>query len=280
MLVLRSISEVKEQLKKLQNNGKTIGFVPTMGYLHEGHLSLLKESKKNNDISVLSIFVNPTQFGPNEDLDKYPRNEEKDLELAKSVGVNLVFIPDVEEMYKGPNTTVSVSDLTNFLCGKSRPTHFNGVTTVVNKLFNIVRPDNAYFGQKDAQQAIIIIKMVEDLDMDVKVNVCPIVREPDGLAMSSRNVYLDEVQRKEALVLRSSLKEAKNRFINGEKSTKDLKGFITEMINEKVTANIDYIEIVDFKTLKDIDEIERKALIAVAVKFGKTRLIDNIILEA
>ncbi len=278
MKIFRTIREIKNYLRPLQYGGKSIGFVPTMGYLHQGHLSLLEESVRENDVTVLSIFVNPTQFAPTEDLDAYPRDEKRDLELAKKVGADIAFIPSVEEMYQNRLTTVSVAELTSGLCGRSRPTHFDGVTTVVTKLFNIVHPDRAYFGQKDAQQAIVLSKMVEDLDMDVELKVCPIVREADGLAMSSRNVYLNEKERQEATTLRKSLLEAKELYKNGEKSSKILKDLVINNI-KKTSGVVDYVEIIDFKTLQTVEKIQGKTLIALAVKFTNARLIDNIILE-
>ena len=279
MIISRSIKDLKMRLRKLELEGNKIGLVPTMGYLHEGHMSLIDYSKKENDITVLSIFVNPTQFGENEDLDNYPRDEERDLEQANSKGVDFVFIPNVEEMYKNRKTTVHVSDLTNVLCGKSRPTHFDGVTTIVLKLFNIVRPHKAYFGQKDAQQVIVIEKMVNDLDMDTKIIVCPIVREEDGLAMSSRNVYLSSLQRKDALSLNRALSLVKEKFKAGEKNSITLKSLVRKEIESIESATIDYISLVDFENLEEIKIIDKKAIVLLAVFVGKTRLIDNIILE-
>jgi len=279
MIISRSIKDLKMRLRKLELEGNKIGLVPTMGYLHEGHMSLIDYSKKENDITVLSIFVNPTQFGENEDLDNYPRDEERDLEQANSKGVDFVFIPNVEEMYKNKKTTVHVSDLTNVLCGKSRPTHFDGVTTIVLKLFNIVRPHKAYFGQKDAQQVIVIEKMVNDLDMDTKIIVCPIVREEDGLAMSSRNVYLSSLQRKDALSLNRALSLVKEKFKAGEKNSITLKSLVRKEIESIESATIDYISLVDFENLEEIKIIDKKAIVLLAVFVGKTRLIDNIILE-
>ncbi len=279
MRVIRNITELKSELRNLERSGKTIGFVPTMGYLHQGHTSLLDRSNYENDISVLSIFVNPTQFGANEDLSKYPRDEKRDLELAKTHNVDFVFIPDVEEMYSSYLTTVHVKELTSGLCGKSRPTHFDGVTTVVTKLFNIVRPTKAYFGQKDIQQLQVIRRMVSDLDMDVVIVGCEIVRESDGLALSSRNVYLTKEQRVQALSLSNSLREAKLLVESGVKDTKKIKSLINDIISKNQEARIDYIEVVDFETLKDIDLIENRAIVLLAVFVGKTRLIDNIILE-
>ncbi len=278
MKIFRTIREIKNYLRPLQYGGKSIGFVPTMGYLHQGHLSLLEASVRENDVTVLSIFVNPTQFAPTEDLDAYPRDEKRDLELAKKVGADIAFIPSVEEMYQNRLTTVSVAELTSGLCGRSRPTHFDGVTTVVTKLFNIVHPNRAYFGQKDAQQSIVLSKMVEDLNMDVDLKVCPIVREADGLAMSSRNVYLSKKERQEATILRQSLLEAQKQFQEGVRDTKILRDTIITKINT-TSGVVDYVEITDFETLQAVEKIEGKVFIAVAVKFQKARLIDNIILE-
>lgn len=277
-----SLVKTKEELYKLMEEktrgSKTIGFVPTMGYLHEGHLSLIRKAKDDNDIVVVSVFVNPTQFAPNEDYDDYPRNIRRDYKIALGAGADIVFNPSVEEIYGGGYSTyVQVEgDITKKLCGKSRPTHFKGVTSIVNILFNIVSPDNAYFGQKDAQQAIIIKKMVRDLHMKVNVVVCPIVREEDGLALSSRNIYLKEEERQQALVLNESLKSALDKFNNGIKDVRLLKNHIIDTISSKELANIDYVEILDGETLNEIETIETKALAAVAVRFGRTRLIDNI----
>ncbi|PVX52016.1 pantothenate synthetase [Balneicella halophila] len=279
MKIFRKIKELKTHLRPLQYSGKQIGFVPTMGYLHRGHLSLIEASVKENDITVISIFVNPTQFGPNEDLASYPRDEKRDIELAEEVGAKVAFIPTPEEMYDNALTTVKVEHLTQQLCGLSRPTHFDGVTTVVTKLFNIVHPDQAYFGEKDAQQAIVIEKMVKDLDMDVTINVCPIVREEDGLAMSSRNVYLSEQERKEATMLRKSLLEAKEQIDGGERDALLIKRNIIDRINNNTSGEVDYVEILNKETLEPIERIEGKTLIAMAVKFSKARLIDNILIE-
>lgn len=275
MKIFRTITEVKNYLRPLQKAGKSIGLSPTMGYLHQGHLSLVEASVKDNDISVISIFVNPTQFGANEDLDDYPRDEVRDFALAEKAGADVIFIPSVEEMYQNAVTTVHVSELTKGLCAISRPTHFNGVTTVVTKLFNIVRPDRAYFGQKDAQQGIVITKMAKDLDMDVEVIICPIVREEDGLAMSSRNVYLTHSERPEATMLRKSLLSAKEKFEKGETNTQNLRNHIINMINQ-TSGKVDYVEVVDVATLQPIEVIKKEALIAMAVQFTKSRLLDNI----
>lgn len=279
-MIIETVKELREYLAGQRAAGKTVGLVPTMGFLHEGHLSLIREAKAENDVVVVSDFVNPTQFGPNEDFESYPRNIERDTELALSAGADVIFYPSVSEMYPPESSTyVEVEgNITRVLCGASRPTHFRGVTTVVNKLFNIVEPDKAYFGQKDAQQVAVLTKMVKDLHMDIELIICPIVREPDGLAMSSRNTYLSAEERKQAVILNQALKKAKNAFANGEKDVVKLTEIITDKINEMPLAVIDYVSILDFPSLKPIITIEKDALGAVAVKFGKTRLIDNEIL--
>lgn len=280
MKLVETISELKAIIRSNKSEGKTIGLVPTMGYLHEGHLSLVKRSVQDNDFTVMSIFVNPTQFGPNEDFEKYPRDMERDLRLAESVGADVVFAPCVTEMYPdGYKTYVEVEDITKVLCGLSRPGHFKGVTTVVNKLFNIVEPDKAYFGQKDAQQVIVIKKMVRDLNMDLEIVTCPIIRESDGLAMSSRNVYLSKEERAAAVILSKSLFEAEELIKKGEKSTRKVIEYIRNRIMSEKFADIDYVEVVSTDGLGKLEEISGSVLIALAVRFGKTRLIDNIILE-
>lgn len=280
MQIFTKISEIKAYLRKEMVNGKSIGFVPTMGYLHDGHLSLIRRAAAENDIAVVSIFVNPTQFGPGEDFERYPRDLGRDARLAESVGAEVLFVPEVSEMYpEGYSTYVEVQGITANLCGASRPGHFRGVTTVVTKLFNIVYPHRSYFGQKDAQQAIVIQRMVKDLDMDTEVTVCPIVREADGLAMSSRNVYLNSDERKQALVLSKSLAMAEELINRGERDAAKVKDAIEKMIQQKPLAEIDYVAVVDGETLKDVSVISNKVLIALAVKFGRTRLIDNIIVE-
>jgi pantoate--beta-alanine ligase len=266
--------------RMVKKEGKTIGLVPTMGYLHEGHLSLARSAKRLNDVVIMSIFVNPIQFGPNEDLDSYPRDLQRDEDLAATAGVDVIFYPSVKEMYpEGFATYVNVEGLTEKLCGARRPGHFKGVTTVVAKLFGIVKPDMAYFGQKDAQQAIAIKKMAEDLNMDVGIKVLPVVREKDGLAMSSRNKYLSGDERNDASVLYRSLQAAESLVKAGEKNPKKIMQAMEALIKAKSAAKIDYIAIVDPKDLKDIDTISGKALVALAVFVGKTRLIDNIIVE-
>jgi len=278
MITVNTVRAVKREIKKARADGKTVGFVPTMGYLHEGHLSLMKRAKKENDVVVISIFVNPTQFGPDEDLESYPRNLKKDSEMASSVGADILFAPDAEEMYPdGYATSVEVEgDITRQLCGKSRPGHFKGVTTVVAKFFNIIRPDKAYFGQKDAQQLAVIEKMVRDLNFEVEIIPCPIVREKDGLAISSRNIYLNDSERQDALVLSRSLFEAEEMIKKGEKDAVFIKEMIINNIKAEQSVAIDYVKVVNSMTLLDIDKIEGDFLIALAVKIGKTRLIDNI----
>ena len=276
---ITTIKDIRARIKELKLSGRTIGFVPTMGYLHEGHLSLVDEAKKHSDIIVMSIFVNPTQFGPNEDLDSYPRDIERDEFLAKSRGVDIVFYPDTKEMYPGITLTwVNVEKITKVLCGASREGHFKGVTTVVTKLFNIVKPDIAVFGQKDAQQAAVITKMVEDLNADIKIIVAPIVREADGLAMSSRNVRLTEEQRKNALVLSRSLFEIEDGLKTGE----ELKSLLVKAIKNISStpgAELEYLEARTYPDLELTDVIKGKTVIAVAVRFGDVRLIDNILLD-
>ena len=277
-MLVRSIDEMKQIVKKLKQEGKSIGFVPTMGYLHEGHISLMRCSKKDNDITVVSIFVNPIQFGVNEDLDRYPRDLERDLQICKKEGVDYVFHPSVEEMYpEGFSTYVVVEGLTEGLCGAYRPGHFKGVTTVVNKLFNIVQPDRAYFGEKDYQQLKVIQRMVKDLNMNVQVIGCPIVREPDGLAMSSRNKYLSPEERKAALSLSKALFKAKELFESGETDINKIRKEMEKIIlSHPEVKEIQYIEFVDAETLKPKEKLEKGTVIALAVFVGNTRLIDNI----
>lgn len=276
MKVVETISEMKLVRRALK---EPVGFVPTMGYLHEGHLSLVKAAKTKNNSVIVSIFVNPTQFGPREDLSKYPRDLKRDLALLEKIGTDIVFFPTDKEMYPpGYDTWVEVDKLTKRLEGASRPTHFRGVTTIVNKLFNIVEANNAYFGQKDAQQAIVIQKMVKDLNMNVRVIVCPTIREPDGLAMSSRNVYLTPEQRKQATVLHRSLKLAKDLYDKGERDPVKIKQQITALIQKRHLAVIDYISIASPEMLEELETLQGKALVSMVVKFGNTRLLDNVIL--
>lgn len=280
-MIIETIQELRKVLNGHRAAGKSIGLVPTMGFLHEGHLSLIRQARAENDVVVVSDFVNPTQFAPNEDFDSYPRDIARDEELAMGAGADIIFHPSVAEMYpNGSSTFVEVEGgITKVLCGASRPSHFRGVTTVVAMLFNIVKADRAYFGQKDAQQAAVLIKMVRDMHMDIELIVCPIVREEDGLAMSSRNTYLSGEQREQAVVLNQALKLGKVAFENGESSVDKLIEVITNKINEMPLADIDYVSVYDFPTLEVINNVDKMALAAVAVRFGKTRLIDNIILE-
>lgn len=278
MKIIQSVSEMQFFANSLKKQGKTIAFVPTMGYLHEGHLSLVEIAKKNADFVVVSIFVNPTQFGPNEDFEKYPRNFEEDVALLEQTKA-ILFAPENTEIYLLEHLTfVEVNSLENLLCGKSRKSHFKGVTTIIAKLFNIVKPDFAVFGQKDAQQVLIIKKMVEDLNFDVKIIVGKIIREKDGLAMSSRNKYLNEEERKDASVLFESLKIAKTMIEKGEKKPAFVIEKMEKLIQTKPTAKIDYVEIVNTKNLQQVKILEGEFLIALAVKIGQTRLIDNLLI--
>jgi len=280
MKTVQTIAEIRKQVKKWRRRGLTIGLVPTMGFLHEGHESLIKKAVKDNDKVIVSIFVNPTQFGPKEDFSSYPRNLKKDKNLCLDAGVNLIFNPEPSEIYfKDSVTTVNVSGLSNGLCGAKRPVHFGGVCLVVSKLFNIVSPDRAYFGEKDAQQLAIIKRMVRDLNFDVEIVGCPIIREADGLAKSSRNIYLSLEERKAALVLNKSLKLAKKAISSGERSSQKIFEIITDKIETETLAKIDYIELVDSTTLAPVDTLVSSTLIAIAVYIGKTRLIDNFTVE-
>lgn len=276
MKIVKTVSEMRNIIKEWRKAGYSIGLVPTMGYLHAGHGSLIEQSVKNNDKTVVSVFVNPTQFGPNEDLEKYPRDIKRDSELVSSLGGDIIFNPEPEEMYKKNSaTTVKVEGLSQKLCGITRPIHFAGVCQVVSKLFNIVTPDNAYFGLKDFQQYVIINKMVEDLNFPVKINPCAIVREESGLALSSRNVYLTDEERKSALSLNQSLRYAKYLISSGEKRASFIIDEIRKIINNVPFSKIDYVKIVDIDTLEDIEIIENKYAVLLAVYIGKTRLIDN-----
>lgn len=279
MKVVGTIKEVRAFVKEWKRNGETVGFVPTMGYLHEGHGSLITKARENNDKVVVSIFVNPMQFGPSEDLDSYPRDLEKDSKFCESLGVDLIFHPEPEEMYHEDfSSYVDMSVLTEELCGLSRPVHFRGVCTVVNKLFNIVQPDNAYFGEKDAQQLAIIKHMVQDLNMDVNVVGCPIVREEDGLAKSSRNTYLSSEERQAALILSKTIELGKKLVAEGETDADVLVAKMKENIETEPMAKIDYVKAVNGLTMQQQKEIKAPMLVAMAVYIGKTRLIDNFIL--
>lgn len=279
-MLVKEIKELRSLIKSWKREGLSIGFVPTMGALHEGHESLIKRAVEENDKVIVSVFVNPTQFGPNEDFDSYPRDIDKDLATCKNAGASLVFNPEPSEMYfTDKSTTVSVSGLTSVLCGSKRPGHFDGVCLVVSKLLNIVTPDKAYFGQKDAQQVAVIKRMVRDLNIDVEIVACPIIREEDGLAKSSRNTYLSEEERKAALVLSRSLERAKEALENGERNAAKVKEIINEEINKEPLSRIDYVEIVDSDSLENVETIEKSVLIPIAVFIGKTRLIDNFTFE-
>ena len=281
MKIVGTVKEVREQVKEWKKQGLSVGFVPTMGYLHEGHKSLMDAARKGNDKVVVSIFVNPMQFGPTEDLATYPRDLDHDAALCESAGVDLIFHPEAEEMYeKDFCSFVDMTGLTEGLCGKTRPIHFRGVCTVVNKLFNIVTPDHAYFGQKDGQQLAVIKRMVRDLNMDIDVIGCPIIREDDGLAKSSRNTYLSLEERKSALILSKSLKLAKEAFTNGQRDVEAILNLVKDTIQFEKTSQIDYVEMYKLPGLKPVgNKIEGRVLLALAVKFGTTRLIDNVILE-
>ncbi|MDE6434275.1 MAG: pantoate--beta-alanine ligase [Lachnospiraceae bacterium] len=279
MKISGSIKETRQQVKEWKKQGLSVGLVPTMGYLHEGHKSLIDRARKDNDKVVVSIFVNPMQFGPNEDLETYPRDLERDSKICEDGGVDLIFHPEVEEMY-GPDFHgfVDMTVLPEKLCGASRPVHFKGVQTVVAKLFHIIPADRAYFGQKDAQQLAIIRRMVIDLDFDIEIIGCPIIREEDGLAKSSRNTYLSEEERKQAVILNASLEEAIQAIEVGEKDAEKVKEIIINKLETCPLAKIDYVEVVSFDNIQPIDKIEGAVLIAIAVYIGNTRLIDNRIL--
>ncbi|MGO5074969.1 pantoate--beta-alanine ligase [Clostridium sporogenes] len=276
MNIVYTIKDVKEIIKKWKGENLSIGYVPTMGYLHEGHASLIKKAREENDKVVVSIFVNPIQFGPNEDYSTYPRDLSKDSSLCDKFGADLIFNPEASEMY--PNkiySHVNVDILTENLCGEKRPGHFQGVCTVLTKFFNIITPTRAYFGEKDAQQLAVVKKMVQDLNFPIEIIGCPIIRESDGLAKSSRNTYLSEEERKSALVLNKSLKEALNALKGGERNLNNIKNIIVNMINKEPLAKIDYVNIVDSASLQPVEKIQSSILIAIAVYIGKTRLIDN-----
>ena len=280
MKVIRSVNEMTAFSLEKHGEGQKVGFVPTMGYLHEGHLSLVRASLRECDVTVVSIFVNPSQFGPAEDLDKYPRDVDNDKNTLDGCGVDAVFLPDDKEMYPAGNcTSAKVSGaLTEVLCGASRPGHFNGVCLVLTKLFNVVNPDASYFGQKDAQQTIVVKRLVKDLNFRTEVRVMPIVRESDGLALSSRNIYLSTEERKAALSIYASLKKAEGSFCEGQRSSLILKNEVERVVSKDI--ELDYLEVMNAGDLKRIDIIEGKALVAIAAYVGKTRLIDNILLDA
>lgn len=280
MKIVEKKEEVREQVKAWRKEGLTVGFVPTMGYLHEGHKSLIDAAVAQNDKVVVSIFVNPMQFGPKEDLASYPRDLERDAALCEAAGADLIFHPEPKEMYAEDfSSYVDMNTLTGGLCGKSRPIHFRGVCTVVAKLFHIVLPDKAYFGQKDAQQLAVIRHMVRDLDFGIEIVGCPIIRESDGLAKSSRNTYLSAKERKAALILSKSLAEGKKALDAKETDAGKVKQIITDIINTEPLAKIDYVEMVDWDTLEPVKQVHGSVLTAIAVYIGTTRLIDNFIFE-
>ena len=277
MKVIEKIDEMKQLRQRLT---EPVGLVPTMGYLHEGHLALVKRARAENSSVVVSIFVNPTQFGPREDFKSYPRDTKRDLAMLEKEGTDIVFMPSADEMYPVRfNAWVDVEKVTEQLEGASRPGHFRGVSTVVAKLFNIIQPAKAYFGQKDAQQAIVIKKMVADLNMNLEVVTIPTVREPDGLAMSSRNTYLNPQERQAALVLYQALSLAQQLWSQGEKDAQHLRQEMTDLIQKQPLANIDYVSVADAETLDELDKVSPPALVSLAVRIGSTRLIDNIVLE-
>ena len=281
MEVAKTIQSARAFVKAARSQGRRIGFVPTMGALHSGHISLIEAAKQQADFVVVSIFVNPTQFGPGEDFEKYPRPIEGDLEICREQGVDLVFAPTAEEMYAGENLTwVTVEKLSESLCGQFRPGHFRGVATVCAKLFNIVQPDVAFFGQKDAQQALVIKRMVADLNMPLEIVVCPTVREPDGLAMSSRNQYLGPSRRKDAAYIYKSLQKCQQMIDHGIKDVRRITAEMQKILNQAPSMKTEYVSIVDAETLQSVDRVADKVLAAVAVKIGSTRLIDNILVDA
>ena len=281
MIIVNSIEKLRRQVKAWKKEGYTVGLVPTMGYLHAGHQSLIKRSVEDNDRTVVSVFVNPIQFGPNEDLEAYPRDMERDSTLCENTGADLIFNPEPSEMYKdGFVSFVDMDGLTNHLCGLSRPIHFRGVCTVCNKLFNIVGPDRAYFGQKDAQQLAVIKRMVKDLNMPLEIVGCPIVRESDGLAMSSRNTYMNVEERNAALILSKSIALGQKLIEEGETKASVVVEKMTELLKSEPMADVEYVNVVDNLTMEDIDEIRGDVLVAIAVRINnKVRLIDNFIVN-
>jgi pantoate--beta-alanine ligase len=276
--VITGIEEMRRRAIDIRKEGRSIGFVPTMGAFHEGHLSLMRVAREENDVVVVSVFVNPTQFGPDEDYERYPRDLERDKALAEEVGVEIIFAPTPADMYpSGYLTYVETERMSKLLCGRFRPHHFRGVTTVVAKLFNIIMPHRAYFGQKDYQQALIIKRMIEDLNYEIEMRVLPIVRDGDGVALSSRNTYLGKEEREAARILNLSLRMAEGLLNEGEREARRIINEMKKMINEERLARIEYISICDPNTLEEIPRVEEEAFIAMAVRIGETRLIDNLI---
>lgn len=274
MQIARTVEEAKQITRTWKRNGETIGLVPTMGYLHEGHASLIERARKENDRVVVSVFLNPTQFAPNEDLESYPRDFDRDCALCEKIGADLVFHPEPEEMYHDPHAFVNINLLSSTMDGAARPIHFRGVCTVVSKLFNIMQPDNAYFGQKDAQQLAIVKKMAADLNFDVKVNGCPIVRETDGLAKSSRNTYLSAEERAAAPILFKAIQKGQEIIEPGMRAA-DLEAAMKDVLASEPLANTEYVTAVDALTMQPVETIDRDVLVAMAVRIGTTRLIDN-----
>lgn len=282
MIVIKDIKTINKIAVDINKSGKSLGMVPTMGYLHEGHKSLIEKASKENDFVVVSIFVNPTQFGPDEDYDNYPRDLENDSKLCESLGVDYIFHPDAEEMYPNGFSTFVVPDkkMTDVLCGVSRPGHFRGVCTVLTKFFSIISPSRAYFGEKDIQQLAIVKRLVSDLNLGVEIIGCPIIREEDGLAKSSRNTYLSKEERLAATVLRKSILEGESLIRSGEIRVEKVKDAIISFIEKEKLAKIDYVEILDFEDFEKIDKVKNNTLIAMAVYIGKTRLIDNMLINS
>lgn len=281
MKVIRTIQEMQTEVKKIKQSPKTIGFVPTMGYLHEGHTTLVDQARANNDVVIMSIFVNPLQFGPTEDFDKYPRDEEHDMQVAEDHGVDYLFLPTVDEMYpEQMGIEMAVTDRVNVLCGKSRPGHFSGVVTVLTKLFHITQADHVYFGKKDAQQVAVVDQLIKNLNFPITLHPVPTVREKDGLAKSSRNVYLSEKERNEAVHLYQSLCLAQKKIFDGEKNPAIIVNEVKKYIQSNTSGTIDYVEVLAFPTLQPLEVINQPFIIAVAVQFEKARLIDNFIMSA
>ena len=276
MKIIKNIDELRENLKKAKIEGKSIGLVPTMGYLHEGHASLIRKARKDNDIVIVSDFVNPIQFGPNEDLLTYPRDLEADSKICEEIGVDYIFAPEASEMYQDRKVFVDIEDMSDHLCGAKRPGHFRGVLTVCSKLFNITGADRAYFGQKDAQQVAIIKKLVSDLNIPIEIIPCPIIREEDGLALSSRNTYLSKEERKAALCLSKAIFAGEKLAKEGG-SVEEVIEKMEEIIDSEELSKIDYISVVNLKTMEDANDFDEDRLVAIAVYIGKTRLIDNFI---
>lgn len=280
MELVRTVNEVRKIVKEWKSKGYKVGYVPTMGYLHEGHKSLILKSVSENDKTIVSIFVNPIQFGPTEDLESYPRDIERDKKLVSDAGADLIFYPEVSEMYPSHFTTlVNTKEVSENLCGAKRPVHFGGVCTVLSKFFNIITPDRAYFGQKDAQQLAVVKRFVRDLNFDIEIIGCPIIREDDGLAKSSRNTYLNSEERKAALILSKSLAKGKDLILAGERDANKVIKCITDSLNTEKLAKVDYVSVVDNENIQYIDTIKGEVLVAIAVYIGKTRLIDNFIIK-